>query len=249
MLSWLVALFLISAQAEFAVPPLTGPVIDQAGMLSPETERQMDTFLRQLRESGGTQIQILTVATLDGLTIEEAAIKAAQQWKLGGAQADDGILLLLAQSERRVRIEVGQGREGDLPDARASRIIREVIIPRMREGDANRAVTAGVFAILHYTDPKFLESRGETVPRERAGGIPVGKKIELIVWLLFFFVVILPGLFMRRRRRGLWGLAAGYGLGRGLGGGGWGGGGGFGGGGSWGGGGGGFSGGGASGGW
>lgn len=248
MFSLLLFSLLLSAQAEFTVPPLTGPVVDQAQMLSGETERQMDRFLRQLRDSGGSQVQVLTVPDLGGLPIEEASMKVVEQWKLGGAKADDGILLMLAKAERRVRIEVGQGREGDLPDVRASRIIREVIVPRMRQGDADRAISAGVFAILHYTDPKFLESRGESIPQERSG-VPLGKKIELIVWLLFFFIVILPGLFMRRRRRGLWGLATGYGLGRSMGGG-WGGGGGFGGGGgSWGGGGGGFSGGGASGGW
>ncbi len=250
MLSWLFALFIAApAFAEFVVPPLSGPVVDQAGMLSPRTRDQMDRFIRSLRESGGSQLQVLTVPELAGLSIEEASIRVTDQWKLGGAKQDDGILLMVAAKERRVRIEVGQGREGVLPDVKASRIIREVIVPRFREGNADSAITAGVFAIVHYTDPEFMERSGQAAPRESRG--VSGKKLELYIWLFFILVFILPSLFFgrgRRRRSGLWGLPVGYGLGRSSHWGG-GGGGGFGGGGGWGGGGGGFSGGGASGGW
>jgi uncharacterized protein len=229
----------------FTVPALTGPVVDDAGMLSQSTRERLSRFLRQLHDEGGTQIQVLTVDNLGGLSIEEASIKVTDQWKLGTAKADNGILLMLSRQERRVRIEVGQGYEGDLPDVTASRIVREVIIPQFKEGDYDRGVTDGVLAIVHYVNPQFLEGHNAA---------PRGTKIPgLGFWVImgWILVFILSRLFAgpfgrsRSRWRGGW---------NDWGGGGWGGGG-FGGwgggssGGGWSGGGGGFSGGGASGGW
>lgn len=230
------------SHAEFQVPPLTGPVVDNAGLLSPGTRAKLDDFLHELKDSGGTQIQVVTVATLDGTPIEEAGIKLADAWKIGTAKVDDGVILLIAKSEHRVRIEVGKGREGDLPDIIASRIIREVIVPRMREGQPDRAIVDGVLAIVQRTDPKFSPATGS--PHKKLNG----DTVQLILLLIFFMIFLLPLFFGRGGGRGggFW-----YGPGGGWGGGSFGGGGdGFGsGGGSWGGGGGGFSGGGASGDW
>lgn len=146
--------------AEFSLPALTGPVVDEARLLSPDTRARLDRFLQDLRVRGGSQIQVVTLRSLSGHSIEEAGIKLAEAWKLGGAKQDDGVIVVLAPTERRVRIEVGQGREGELPDVVASRIIREVIVPRMREGDADGAVRDGVLAIVHYTDPDFAREAG-----------------------------------------------------------------------------------------
>lgn len=243
MLNWLLPFFAAANlwAADFQVPALTGPVVDGAGMLSASTEANLSQLIKNVRDSGGTQLQVLTVPELNGLSIEEASVKVTDTWKLGSAKEDDGVLLMVAAKERRVRIEVGQGREGVLPDAIASRIVREVIIPRFREGDANGAITAGVYAILHYTDPDFAPSAAAPSKRE-----PGGSGLALL-FMLFMLVVFLQSLFGSRRRR-LWGMGGGM-IGGGLGGGGWGGGGFGGGGGGWSGGGGGFSGGGASGGW
>lgn len=239
-----------TAAAEFQVPPLTGPVVDQAGMLSADMRERLARFLFRLRDAGGTQIQIATVPDLGGVTIEEASIKTTDAWKLGGAKTDNGVLVLIAAKERRVRIEVGQGLEGNLPDVTASRIIREVIIPRFKQGDVDQGVADGVLAIVHYTNPEFLESQNYAAPAGEGRSRPALDKWIVLLMFLFFF--IFPIIFGRRRRRSvLWGFPLGYGVGRlgrggfGGGGGGWG----SGGGGSWSGGGGGFSGGGASGGW
>jgi uncharacterized protein len=234
-----------SGAPAFSVPRLTGPVVDGAAMLSPSTRERLSSFLRRLHDEGGTQIQVLTVDNLGGLSIEEASIKVTDQWKLGTAKADNGILLMLSKQERRVRIEVGQGYEGDLPDVTASRIVREVILPQFKEGDFDRGVIDGVLAIVHYVNPQFLEGQNSVSP----GGTKVsGLGFWLIMgWLLFFLVI--PRIFGPRRRwLGSWEDWGGGGWG----GGGFGGGGGWGGGssgGGWSGGGGGFSGGGASGGW
>lgn len=226
----------------FQVPALTGPVVDEARMLSPDVRGQLERYLRRLRDGGGSQIQVVTLDTLGGLSIEEVGIKLADAWKLGDAKKDDGIILIVARAERRVRIEVGQGREGDLPDITASRIIREVIVPRLRQGSGDQAIVHGVAAIVHYTDPNVDTNAPAT--RESGGG-------SLLIQLLLLFGLLIFGVFMSQfNRRGPWGGFGGGGFGGGgFGGGGFGG---FGGGdsgGGWSGGGGGFSGGGSSGSW
>lgn len=232
-----------SSAPNFVVPALSGPVVDEGQMLSPSMREKLSRFLRQLNDEGGTQLQVLTVDNLGGLSIEEASIKVTDAWKLGSAKADNGILLMMSRQERRVRIEVGQGHEGDLPDVIASRIVREVIVPQFKQGDMDGGVRAGVLAIVHYVNPKFLEGQN-AAPREKDGfPIPLW-----VIILVFFTFLLLPRFlgptFGRRNSRSGWDN---------WGGGGWGGGfGGFGGssgGGGWSGGGGGFSGGGASGGW
>jgi uncharacterized protein len=241
-----------SARADdFRVPALTGPVVDDANILSPEMRSVLENGIRRLRDGGGTQITVLTVPSLGGLEIEQASIKVADAWKLGGAKTDNGVLLLVAPTEHKVRIEVGQGLEGSLTDAFSNRIIRDTITPYFRKGDYSSGVLQGVAAIIHYTDPSvdpaslFNGARASSDRDSSDGQFP---------WILVIFgVVFLFSLFRggggRGGRMSPWGAGAiGYALGR-LGGGGGSGGWGGGGGGGWSGGGGGSSGGGASGGW
>ena len=236
----------VVAWAEFSAPPLTGPVVDQGQMLGASTSAKLEDFLTSLQKQTGTQLQIATVESLGGLSIEEASIKIVEQWKLGEQKTDNGVLLLIARDEKKVRIEVGQGLEGQLPDIIASRIIREIIVPRFKEGRVDRGVRDGVLAIVHYTNPDFLQQNGSAVEMGRSRArIKIGSNFELLLIVFSFFIVVaLRALFGRGGPRGPFGR---YGSG-GFGGGSFGGGGGFGGGG-WSGGGGGFSGGGASGGW
>jgi len=239
----------VYAAEGFEVPKLSGAVVDRAGVLSPETRERLEGALRELQRKGGTQLAVLTLPNLSGLTIEQASIRVADAWKLGDEEADNGVLLLLARDERRVRIEVGQGLEGTLPDAYAKRIVDEAMTPLFKSGDFDAGVAVGVFQIARVTNPAvdlrpFLEGSLRARRSTRTRGSPAQS-------LLFLFLGI-PLLLMRGlgmggygRRRGAyyWGAGA---LGAGLGGRGGFGGGGFGG---FGGGGGGFSGGGASGGW
>jgi uncharacterized protein len=229
----------------FDVPPLTDPVMDMAGMISPEVKGQIDTALRYLRNQGGTQIAVLTIPSLDGAVLEEASIKVADKWKLGSAAKDDGVLLLIAKAERKIRIEVGQGREGDLPDAYARRIIDDKMTPMFRAGKVSEGVANAVLEIARRTDPKvdlqaFLSVGGPSEDyAQDLGSHPSNRKsdISLIFFMIFFMFVSLVYSVLGGNRRGH----------SGWGGGGFGGGGG--GGGGFSGGGGGFSGGGASGGW
>lgn len=233
------------ASEPFRVPRLSGPVVDEGGFLSPAARRQLTSALLEVkRQGGGTEIAVLTVSDLGGLTIEQAAIQVAEQWKLGSAEKDNGVLLLFAKAERRARIEVGQGLEGSLTDAHAKRIIDETIVPLFRSGNIDEGILLGVYQVAQRTNPElnlqqiFGQQRASWSKKPRRG-LGLGVLMPLIILLLV--------LFLGRGRGGLaGGLATGLLLGslggRRSGGGGGSSGGGFGGGG-------GFSGGGASGGW
>lgn len=243
---WLIAVLTVfvgvQAHAQFTIPQLSAPVMDQAGLIDTAIEEDLNRILRELRDTGGSQINVLTVSQLDGMPIEQASIEVTDKWKLGSQKGDNGALFMIALAERKMRIEVGQGLEGSLPDAIAKRIIDEVVAPLMREGRTSEAVLMGVATMVKYTDPSFdFASRLQTRPIQR--GVRSRERSSPWLWLiiLFLFIFLRP----RSRRSGLWGIPLGYGLGRSHGG--WGGS--FGGGGGWSGGGGGFSGGGASGGW
>jgi uncharacterized protein len=238
-----IGIFCLVLCGGFVVPPLTGPVMDQAQMLNSITRETLDSALRRLYDSGGTQVVVLTVPSLEGETVEQASIQTTDKWRLGRQGKDDGILILIAQKERAIRIEVGRGREGDLTDLHARRIIDELMVPRFRAGDVDGGVVAGVRAVVGRTDPGVdLDAFGrvKSVPRrsERRGG--GGLWLFLLIIVVFFLFSKGgggPGSPFGRRRTWSSGSGGFGGWGGGSGGGGWSGGGG------------GFSGGGASGRW
>lgn len=227
----------LSLAEEFKVPPMVGPVVDQAAMLSQTSKRDLEALIQHVYKSTGTQIGILTLNHLSGLAIEQASIQVTDQWKLGSAKEDNGVLLLIAKKERQIRIEVGQGLEGRLPDAYAKRIISDIMVPNFKQGQVDKGVYLGLVGIIQRTDPNVLKQQGlrEVSIKKSRSSSP----LKLIIVILFTLIV----LFGRGGGSGLL-LAALLGGHIGRGGGGFGGGGG-----GWSGGGGGFSGGGASGGW
>ncbi len=236
--------------AATAVPELTGPVVDQAGLLSGPERRRLEGLARAARAvHGGTgvQLQYLLVPSLEGQPIEDFSIRVAEAWKLGTKGEDNGVLVTVAVKDRAVRIEVGGGLEGGLTDAQSSRIIRAVIAPAFRERRFGDGLYDAGLQILSATGglPPEVARRQAARPshESRGGGL-------VVVALIIGFLVLRSVLgFSGRRRRGFWGggpfIGGGWG-GGGFGGGGFGGGGG---GGGWSGGGGGFSGGGSSGSW
>jgi uncharacterized protein len=227
------------------VPGLTGPVVDQAGVLPRGDVARLEQLARSARAvHGGTgvQLQYLLVRSLDGEALEDYSMKVAEAWKLGGRQEGNGVLVLVALGDRKVRIEVGQGIEGGLTDVQSSRIIRQTIAPAFRERRYGDGLYQAGVQVLSALGALPADVAPRPVGRPSAGtGLTLG-----VVALVVAFLVLRSLLFgfTGRRRSGWWGGP--------FGGGGWGGGG-FGGGGSsgggWSGGGGGFSGGGASGGW
>jgi len=136
------------AEAQFVdVPQLTARVVDQTGVLGPAA-KELEAALQTLEAEKGSQVGVLVVRTTKPETIEQYGIRVVDQWKLGRKGIDDGALLLVALEDRAVRIEVGRGLEGDIPDAIAKRIIEEQIIPNFRSGDIPAGIRAGVGALV-----------------------------------------------------------------------------------------------------
>lgn len=226
---------------EFKVPSLSGPVMDLGQMMDSGDIQKVDQVLRQYNEAGKAQIQVLTLPDLQGFPIEQASIKIVETWKLGTAKQDNGILFLVSSRERKLRIEVGQGLEGALPDAIASRIIREIVVPNFKAGRRSEGIVAGVVEIIRQVDKEYADKNLEAVaPSSQVTNSmsAVGQLLLLVIFIVFF---IIKGGGGGGRRGGYYG-GGWYGGGGSSSGGGSSGG-------SWGGGGGGFSGGGASGDW
>src|SRR5262245_30888634 len=140
------------------VPPLRGRINDYAGLIPADRARALEERLARFESETGHQIALLTVPSLEGDSLEDFGIRVAEAWKIGKKGFDNGAILLIVRDERKLRIEVGYGLEGVLPDAIASRIIREVIVPRFRENDYPGGIEAGVDAILQVT-------KGEPIPQ------------------------------------------------------------------------------------
>lgn len=142
------------------VPDLTGQVIDLANMIDSETEAKLAAFLKQHEEETTDQIVVLTVPDLNGEILEEYSLKVAETWQLGQKGKDNGVLFLISKNDRLLRIEVGYGLEGVLTDAHSSRIIRNVVVPRFKEGEFSQGIKNGVLAILdRLQSPAAIEDR------------------------------------------------------------------------------------------
>jgi len=225
------------------VPKHTGPVVDLAGVLSRGDQVKIAASLLQFQKTYGPQLQVLVIPSLEDETIEGYSIKVVDKWKLGAKGKDDGVLLLVATESRKVRIEVGRGLEGDLPDVTAGRIIRTGIIPFFKQGQTGAGILVGLGMIAESVGGKL-----ENVPAPRLRKAERSK--GSFGYLMFIGIFLIAPLFGRRRRGGVGSaLLSGLLMGAAMSGGRHGGSGGFGGGGFGGGGGGGFSGGGASGSW
>ena len=243
----LVFVSLQAAAADKPVPFLSGRVVDEAGMIPEDARLRIEQKLAAFEKSTGTQVAVLTVASLDGDPIEDYSMRVVETWKLGKKEKDNGVLLLVAEQDRKMRIEVGYGLEGELTDLESGRIVDNVIRPDFQKGDFAGGIEHGVDAILSALG-------GGEVPAEPPARPVVGREgSDGMIFIIF--IVIFLFIFLRSRggggRRGPWG-GGGF-WGGGFGGGSFGGGrsGGFGGGGGGGfsGGGGSFGGGGASGSW
>lgn len=236
------------AQSGPDFPELSGRVVDRADMLDPAAEARLTQMLAAHEEATSEQVVVVTVPDLQETPIEDYGYQLGRHWGIGQEGEDNGALLLVAEEERRVRIEVGYGLEGRLTDAAAATIINRIITPAFRQGDFAAGILNGAAAMIQVLggEPLAVSAAGN-----RGAGTAVGERPSLPLASTFFLIMMAVVYFIgggrgrRGRGRGgaafLGGALLGAGMGRG-------GGGGFGGGG-FGGGGGGFGGGGASGGW
>ncbi len=155
-----------------AVPPLKAPVTDLTGTLTPAQISALDTQLVQFQTRKGSQIAVLIVPTTQPEAIEQYSIRVTDAWKLGRKGIDDGVLLLIAKDDRAMRIEVGYGLEGPIPDAIAKRVIAETITPYLQKGDFAGGIQAGIDQLIKLVDGEKLPP---PKPRESdQSGDPMG---------------------------------------------------------------------------
>jgi uncharacterized protein len=222
----------VFAQPKF--PALSGIVVDEAGMLNTATNAQLSEYLLGHQRATGNQVVVVTVADLQGYEIADYGYQLGRHWGIGEQGKDNGVLLIVAKTERKVRIEVGYGFEGDLTDAISSNIIHAVILPQFKLGQFPKGILLGSKSIVEALG-------GQYQMRKAAKKKTAGNNFSAVIFIVIVFLNIGGGMFGGGRRRGARSMfiPGGFGGGRSSGG--------FGGGFS--GGGGGFGGGGASGGW
>jgi uncharacterized protein len=188
--------------AALDVPPLKGYVNDYANMISASARTKIETELKAFEQSDSTQVVILTIHSLEGEVLEEYSIKVGETWKIGQKGRDNGIILLVSNKDRKIRIEVGRGLEGKLTDMTAGRIIDLVIKPKFKRGDFDGGFIAGIHSLIDATRGEF-KAEARTSPAKKKG-------ISSYFTILFFAGVAL--LFLGRMSKVLGGTAGAIGL-------------------------------------
>lgn len=184
------------AQA-FDVPALSGPVIDQAGLLSPQAKNHLEQTLFQLQAQQKIQIQVFVTSSLNNEAIESVAIQVFDKWKLGDEKKDTGLLFLIAPNEKKLRIEVGQGLEGVVPDITAKRIISDVVTPYFRRGEFDQGIIQGVASLQSYiitgqfSPAEGANSPDQNTPKKKSNEKGSGAWVFLLLiglWVLIFII-------------------------------------------------------------
>jgi uncharacterized protein len=175
-----------AAHAEAPVPPLERRVTDLTGTLTPDQQSALEARLAAFEQQKGSQIAILIVPTTQPEDIAQYSIRVVDVWKLGRKGVDDGVLVLLAKADRALRIEVGYGLEGSVPDAIARRIADEVMIPRFRKGDFYGGFSAGIDRLIGVIE-------GEPLPQPQ-NRQPTGGGLEQYFAVLLFAAVMVGGI-------------------------------------------------------
>lgn len=145
-----------------AIPQLKTRVTDLTQTLSAEQQSQLETKLAAFEQQKGSQIAVLIVPSTQPEDIAQFSIRVVDQWKIGREKVDDGLLLLVAKDDRKIRIEVGYGLEGAIPDLTAKRVISEIISPKFKQGDYFGGIDAGVSALIGLVDGEPLPAPVKT---------------------------------------------------------------------------------------
>jgi uncharacterized protein len=177
-----------AAHADVAVPPLTHRVTDLTATLGAGQIQALESRLADFEAKKGAQLAVLIVPTTQPETIEQYGIRVVDKWKLGRKGVDDGALLLIAKDDRKLRIEVGYGLEGVMPDAIANRITDDIIAPYFKRGDFYSGIESGLAAMIQVVE-------GEPLPApERAASRGKVNNIETLMFIAFVLVVAVGGL-------------------------------------------------------
>ncbi len=185
---------IVSAQSEPTFPTLTGRVVDQANILDQATEKKLSAQLAEHETQTSNQIVVVTVNSLQGYNEADYALRLGRKWGIGTEAKNNGAILLVAPNERKVRIEVGYGLEGALPDGLAGQIIRRDILPQFKEQDYPGGIGNGVNSILQAVVGEY---KAEPIRSNRSPGTH-GQPFDFIP-LFFIGIVALPALLRKQR--------------------------------------------------
>jgi len=182
-----------SASGEVAVPPLKAHVTDLTATLSGPQIQDLESRLAGFERGKGSQIAVLMLPSTQPETIEAYSIRLAEAWKIGRARAEDGVILVVAKNDRKLRFEVGTGLEGAIPDVIAKRIVSDVIAPHFRSGDFYGGIAAGTDAVM-----KLIEGEGLPAPQSGVFIKGVHHAIDFQTIFLLFVVLVLTDAIFRR---------------------------------------------------
>jgi len=205
LLAGLAVLFAVPAAAQ-DFPELTGRVVDNANIIPDAEEAALNAKLEALETQSQRQLVVVTLPDLQGYDIADYGYQLGREWGLGDAERNDGAILIVAPTERKVRIEVGYGLEPILTDGLSGLIIQQQILPRFRDGDYPAGIDIGTDSIIQQLqlpeEEALAVAAQATQTRESGGGFPIGG----LIWIAFlFFFFILPAMGGRGRRRGFGG--------------------------------------------
>jgi uncharacterized protein len=189
----LCTVFCISFSQRLEVPYLTGRVVDLAGILSQQTIQEIEARLSAHEKATSNQVAVLIIPSLQGEVLEEYSLRVAETWKLGQKEKDNGVLLLIALEDRKLRIEVGDGLEGVLTDALCSQIIRHEIVPHFKNGNYDAGLRAGVAAILGAMEGTYAASEAGGSETDAGEIVVLGGMFLLVVGTMSFLALFVPG--------------------------------------------------------
>ncbi len=177
------------SNAQTPAPP-QAYVTDQAGVMEAQDRQQLEAVLTDLERKTGAEVAVVTLPSLEGRVIEDAAVRLFQAWKIGKKGQDNGILFLVAPNERKMRIEVGYGLEGILPDAKAGRLLDQYVVPAFRDGQMSRGIMYGGLAIAQIiAGDKGVTLAAEPLPKDQAPMRSLTKGEMVFVFILIIFLI------------------------------------------------------------
>lgn len=197
-----ILLLAVSPLFAVSVPAMKGRVNDYAKIIRDSDEREIDEYLASLEKNSGIQIAVLTMPSLEGEDIASFGIKVADKWQLGDKEKDNGALLLVAYAEHDLRIEVGDGLEGSLTDAKCGLILRNVIVPEFKNGNYSAGIKKGIMNMGGIASgDESAVSRSVREGKSSDSGSDTVAAFICVIWLFLFMCAISAGT-RRGRRRG-----------------------------------------------
>lgn len=188
----LVAFFAISEMAEARYPSPAGYVNDTAGVMSGETKAGLESLLSHIEEKTTAEMVVLTVKTTAPLTIEQYAVEVYKEWGIGKKGKDNGVLLLVAVDDRKVRIEVGYGLEGAITDMHSKIIINDMIVPSFKKGDYSLGIASGIVTLAKILREEYgvefdmASVKAASMPMRGRKRSPAGNLLTLLFFILIF---------------------------------------------------------------